>query len=165
MNVPPPPPDIGQTTGITPNASGAGPSALAPQQAQTPAPDQQQTVATLRHFQAILKELQTLMEIPSIGKADIKSQIIEGTTKLVADRILAPAEAVMTLAKVPSDPAQQKQWVQEQFVQSLQAQATILDHHRAAYAGMEDMGESPSSDDHMATMSNMMQQHYGGSNG
>jgi len=146
-------------------ASPAGPQM--PQQA--PAPSHGQTVAAMRHFQAILGELRGLLQDPDLGKADMRSAIIDGTTKLVAQRIIAPAQAVQQLATVPDRPYDQKQWAQQQYAQTVQAQTSVLDHHRAAALGTgnyalenELHGQDSDPSDHMADMKAMMQAHYGG---
>ena len=140
----------------------------APQGAQPqPAPTHQQTVAALRHFNAILGELRGLLENPDLGKANLKSSIIDGTSKLVAQRIMSPADAVTQLATVPERPFEQKQWAENHYSQIVQAQAAVLDHHRTQALGtgnyeLESMlHDDGNADDHMNTMRGMMQSHYG----
>jgi hypothetical protein len=135
--------------------------------AQMPAPSHDQTVAALRHFQTVANELRELLMNPDIGKSDMKSSIIDGITKLVADRIMSPAQAVSTLATVPDRPFDQKQWVETHFQEQIQAQAAVLDHHRQSNMGTGDYNlesqlypNSGNADDHMKTMNGMMQQHY-----
>lgn len=116
--------------------------------AQTPGPAQQQaapqlthqqTVASLRHFSAIARELEVFLKDPDLGKADLKSKIIDGTTKLVANRIITPAQAVMQLGTVPSDPLLQRKWVQQHFQQTIMSQNAVLDHHAQANPGSGDL--------------------------
>jgi hypothetical protein len=137
-------------------------SALVP---QAPAPDHGQTVAALRHFHAIKQELQGLWNDPQLGKSDLKSKIIDGATKLVANRIMPPSQAVAQLGNVPSDPAAQKKWVSNHLQQIMLARDAVLDHHRAAFAGMpENLIAATSSkstpDSHMADLDGMMASHY-----
>lgn len=139
------------------------------QQAVPPPPTHAQTVAALRHFSAIQNELQDLLKNPDIGKADIKSAIIDGTTKLVADRIISPADAVTTLSSVPTAPFQQKQWVMQHLQTTMVAKNAIVDHHAQGNPGTMDMGaEAQGSqgnpDDHMKTMAGLAANYRGGSN-
>jgi hypothetical protein len=120
-------------------------------------------VAALRHFNAILAELKGLLADPDLGKADMKSAIIDGTAKLVADRIMAPAQAVTQLATVPERPFQQKQWAETHFQQTMQARDAVVAHHAMAFAGQPPQA-APSDDDHMGMMARMVQQHYTPSN-
>jgi hypothetical protein len=131
-----------------------------------PAPDDGQTVAALRHFHALEKEFTGLLADPKIGKSDMKSAIIEGATRLVANRIISPAQAVTQLSQVPERPFEQRQWAQKNLAQIVQAQHAVLAHHAAAYRGMPEsqvqaMSSKADPDDHMATISGLMNSHYG----
>lgn len=132
----PAPPDLAapQPTmaGQGPNSMQAGP-AMPP-----PAPTHAQAVAGLRHGNAFLDELETLAKNPNLGKTDVKSQIIEGVTKLVAKQFLTAAQAVQELGTVPERPFDQKMWVRNHIQKFFAAQSAILDHHRAAFAGTQD---------------------------
>lgn len=106
---------------------------------QPPAITHQQAVAALRHFSAISRELEGLLKDPDLGKADVKSKIIDGTTKLVASRIIQPAQAVMQLSSVPADPQMQRGWVQQHFQQTMMAMNGVLDHHAQSNPGTGDL--------------------------
>lgn len=147
-------------------ANGAAAAALQP----PPAPSHAQTVASLRHFQAILGQLENLLKNPELGKADVRSDIIEGMTQLVADRFMEPQTAVAQLASVPDKPFDQRKWAQQMFTQTIQAQNAVLDHHRTQTVGtgnyeLENMLHESDPDDHINTMKNMLQAHYAPSAG
>lgn len=131
-----------------------------PQQQQAPAPTHEQTVAALRHFDAIKAELTALLNNPALGKSDIKSQIIDGVTRLVSERIISPANAVIQLSQVPEDPIQQRKALTQQMVQTVQAERAVLAHHATAFAGRGPM-PTPSADNHMDSMAALHSQ-YGG---
>lgn len=163
-NPPPPnPQDSAINNALTPQAmkSGAGPMPGAMPQAQQPipAPNHIQTVAALRHFNAVIGELQKLLSSDELGKADMKSQIIDGVTKLVSQRIIAPATAVTQLGTVPERPFDQKTWLQKMLSDAMNARDAVLAHHAAAYAGQGQMPPG-NPDDHMADMTSMMAAHY-----
>lgn len=128
---PPPAPDMPtpQSSGSTPPGGGQAPAAA------PPPPSHQQTVAALRHFGAIEKELASLLADPEIGKADMKSKAIDGVTNLVSTGILTPSSAVQQLGTFPEKPFDQKKWVEQHFAQTIQAGAAILDQHRKAFKG------------------------------
>jgi hypothetical protein len=172
--LPPPPPMLAgqqQQTAMPqgiPNQPQA-PGMQQPGQQQAPAPTHGQTVAALRHFNAILGELKGLLENPDLGKANLKSTIIDGMTKLVAERIIPPAAAVTQLAAVPDEPFQQAQWAKNHYAQTVQAQAAVLDHHRQSAMGTGNYDlenalheDESDPDSHMETMQGTMAQHYGG---
>lgn len=147
---------------VQPNAIGT-PQGQQSQQAapNVPTPTHAQTVAALRHFTALKQELTVLINNPDLGKADMKSAIIDGVTKLVADRIVPPATAVQQLATVPDSPFQQKKWIEQNYAQVMKAENGILAHHGAAFAGQ---GNQPPPDpaNHMQDLQSMMASHYSG---
>lgn len=145
-------------------ASAAAPIApgQGPQTPQIPTPTHGQTVAALRHFDAIQAELATLLKDPAIGKSNLKSKIIDGVTKLVANRIITPGAAVAQLASVPEQPFQQRKWLETHLLQAFAAKLSVQSHHGKAFGDtpehMVDKTSSP--DDHLADMQGVMG-HYG----
>jgi hypothetical protein len=116
-----------------PPANGAAPQAAPP-----PPPTHQQTVAALRHFDAIKGELTTLLQDPAIGRSDLRSKIIDGFTKLVSERILPAPQAVQQLGQVPNDAPGQRKWAQTMMAQTVQAEQGIVEHHRNTNLGSGD---------------------------
>ena len=119
----PPPPDMPQ----------AQPQGMGAASSQNPAPSHEQTVAALRHFRAVSKELRVLLQNPDLGKSDLKSDIIDGFSKLVGDEIIPAAQAATLLGQMPERPFEQKQWLTKMFVQNMQAQVSVLAHHQRAW--------------------------------
>lgn len=136
---------------------------------QTPAPSHGHTVAALRHFHAIVAELKTLIANPDLGKSDARSMIIDGTSKLVVERILTPANAVQQLSNVPSNPRQQRQWVMNMLQQTIAASNNVIDHHAAGHHGSLDWATESQhpeygEDNHFQAMEGLTG-HYSGSRG
>lgn len=161
----PNPPQPEQTPdGPPPNAlQSAAPQAGGGPQAPPPAPTHAQTVAALRHFHAIQQQLDIVLKNPDLGKSSVKDQIIDGTMKLVAGRILSPAEAVTQLMNVPDDPQAQRKWVQTTLMQTYQANEAVLAHRQNAVANgtapQEQPGQDYDSDHHGSHMSALLS-HY-----
>lgn len=164
---PPPAPDIQQQQPSSPTGgnmlagspAGAPPGPnTSPAQSQgapapAPAPTHEQTVAAMRHFQAIQDEIEPLLKDPDVGKSDMKSKVIDGATKLVASRIFSPADAVAQLADFPEAPFEQRSWLIRHYFMATVAMHQVLDHHgSAAAAGMVPVGGKPKRGDHMADM-------------
>lgn len=130
----------GMTTGALTAPAGAAPMAPGAQAQQSPsaspAPTHAQTVAALRHFSAIGKVLDGLLLDPAAGKSDMKSQIIDGVTSLVGQRIMSAATAVQQLSDVPDTPFKQRQWLQQHAQAIKQAEVAVLAHHGNAYGGV-----------------------------
>lgn len=127
-----------------------------------PAPSHGQTVAALRHFDAIAKEMRALLSDPSVGRSNMKGKIIDAVTKLVTNRIISAPQAVEQLGTVPEPPFQQKQWLNNHYQQSVQAAGQVLEHHWNAFRGVPEgaIDQRASPDDHMETM-NSLGGHYG----
>lgn len=152
---PPPNPDAGTGNALQQGA----PQQQQQQQAPAP-PDHAQTVAMLRHADAIKGELSILLKNPSLGKSSIKDSVIDGVSKLVGERILSAPQAVIELSTVPDDPLEQRKWVMKQMQQAVEAERGIIAHHAMGYAGQGPM-PTPSADDHMQTMQSL-HANYGG---
>jgi hypothetical protein len=134
---PAPPPENLQGGNVLSGQPSAAPTG-APANQPPPQVTHQQAVCALRHFSAISRELEVFLKDPDLGRSDIKSKIIDGTTKLVASRIITPGQAVEQLSNVPSDPLLQRKWVQEHFQQTMLAMNVVLDHHAQAEPGSGD---------------------------
>jgi hypothetical protein len=162
---PPPAPMPDQGNGLQPGTPSQAPGA--PQgAAQPPAPSHEQTVCALRHFHAVIGEAQTLLKDPAMGKSDLKSKIIDGVTKLVSERMLSPAQAVQQLSQVPTDPLEQRKWLQGVLAQAVTSANAVVDHHAAGNPGTldwatESTAQHPHADHHLDLMAQLGAQ-YGG---
>lgn len=123
-----------------------------------PPPSHAQTVAALRHFDAIKGELHKLLKDPELGKSDLKAKIIDGMTILVSNRMVPATQAVTQLASVPSDPIKQRQWASALMQQTTQAENVILDHYGQGNPSLGDVHghvagmDHGSGDDHLNHM-------------
>lgn len=151
---PPPPPNPQGAL-----SAGVQQAPQAPPQ-QMPAPSHQQTVAALRHFTAIGKQLEIALKDPELGKSDVRSSLIDGMTTLVADRIIPPGQAVTQLATFPDRPYEQRLWIQKHLEQTIQAKNAVLSHHAMASAG-QGPEPTPSADNHMSDMASLHSQYAG----
>jgi hypothetical protein len=156
-----PPMPQGAPSALAGPGGGGAPAAPGQPPPQMPAPNHAHTVAALRHFAALAKQLEGALKDPDLGKSDIKSKVIDGMTELVQERMIPPGEAVATLATFPERPFEQKQWVTQHYQQVMQARNFVLAHHAMAFAG-EGPAPTPGADTHMQDVSGMMAQHYGG---
>lgn len=161
---PAPQPNAGQQPGGVLSGGPAMPSppTVPAQGAAPPTPTHGQTVAVLRHMDAIETELAALLKDPAIGKSNMKSKIIDGVTKLVANRILTPGNAVSQLASVPEEPFQQRKWLQMHLMQAVIAKVAVLQHHANAFGGTPEhlIDKTSDPDNHLADMQSVMG-HYG----
>lgn len=142
------------------------PAAPAAPQGQAPAPTHGQTVAVLRHMDAIQSELTSLLKDPAAGKSNIKPKIIDGMATLVARRIVTAGNAVAQLATLPERPFEQRKWLQTHLMNAMIAKVRVLGDHAKAFGGMPDhmVDKTSDPDDHLADMQGVMG-HYGGARG
>jgi hypothetical protein len=157
---PPPPeqiPDISQGNALMSGAppmqqnalmGNGAPGVQSSPPAQPSPPTHAQTVAALRHFDAIKGVLTPLLQDPALGKSSMKSQIIDGVTKLVSERIISAGKAVDELSKIPADPLLQRKILQGMMQNAIQAERVILAHHAMGFAG-QGPEPIPSTDSHM----------------
>lgn len=135
----PAPIETPQVGGITPAPAAADSPT---QQAQAPqaAPQisHEQAVATLRHLSATARELETFLQDPDLGKSDMRSKFIDGTTRLVADRYISAPQSIVLLSSVPDNPQLQRAWVKQHFAQNMMAMNAVLDHHAQSNPGTAD---------------------------
>jgi len=156
--------DAAALSGQSPPPAGA-PGASAQPPAPPPPPSHAQTVAALRHFRAIENEATDLLKDPDCGKADMKSAVIDGMTKLVREGIFTPAQAVKGLSDFPEKPFDQKKWLEAQVAHSALASMAVLQHHRAAFAGDPNAGATGYNPDDHAGILNGLTSQYGGARG
>jgi hypothetical protein len=131
---------------------------------QQPAPGHEQTVAGLRHFAAIRDQLTEISKDSDLGRVSVKGKVIDGMTKLVAERVMTAGDAVVQLAAFPEKPHDQKLWVAQHLATNTQAQAALLDHHRATHVGtgewaLESQTPRANPDDHRDHIGALME-HY-----
>lgn len=133
-----------------PDAGNALQQGSSPQHQQNapPPPSHAQTVAALRHCDAIKAELKTLLSNPALGKSDLKDPIIDGVTSLVSRRMISAAEAVQELSQVPENPLEQRKFLQAVMMRTIQTERAVLAHHAMGFAG-QGPEPTPSADSHM----------------
>lgn len=132
---------------------------------QAPPPSAAQTIAAMRHFHQIEMTIEKLMMEPETGKADMKSEVIDAVTRLVANGFMSPAEAVSQLGTFPERPFDQKKWLEQHYMDVISSAEAVLAHHGAAFQGQDIQAEAPAMDKHLGIMSGLMAQYKGGMNG
>lgn len=144
-----------------PSAASVPPVGQGPPGATPAAPTYGQTLASMRQFSAIRRQLQRLMREPELGQVSVKGKIVDGIAELVADRILTAADAVQQLGNVPERPYDQKTWLAQQAQLTDEAERTVIAHYRQGIAGMahEAIDRTGDPSNHFADISALMQ-HY-----
>lgn len=97
-----------------------------------PQPNYQQTTAALRHLWEFQKHWQQVMKTPNFGKADLKGPMIDMLADLMGDGYVTLPQTLQMLQDFPTNPLQQRQFVEQHFAQDKKAEDALLQHYRAA---------------------------------
>lgn len=125
-----------QAQGAQPQQGGAL-ARIAPQmggQQQQPIPNRAQTVAAVKRFSAIQEALRPIISDPDLGKQNIRPEVMDAASKLLGSKLLSISEIMESIGKLPSDPIDQKAFVQQIYNQAQQSESHILDMHGSAIA-------------------------------
>lgn len=114
--------------GMKPNQQGQ-------QQPGAPQPSYEQTVAAIRHMGAFQRGWQQILETPNIGKADVRGPFVEMMADLMGEGFITLPQSMTLMKTFPSDPLQQRKWVEEHLQRDEQASVMILQHYAAAAQG------------------------------
>jgi hypothetical protein len=116
-----------QRPGGAPGGGGGAPGMGAP------APDNQTTVAAIRHLGEFQRRWKTILETPNIGKVDVKGQVIEAMADLLGESFISLPQSLTLLKSLPTDPLQQRQWIEKHYADDQKAAVMLLQHHAAAF--------------------------------
>lgn len=118
-----------ETPGIA-GPQGGAPGIMRP----PPAPSHQETVAALRHFHEIQRQLGPLLKNPKIGKSDMKGEVYTVGALLLGDGFMSLPEVMTALKSFPKEPIDQRKWIEQHYNNAVAAQQKVLDDH-AAHVG------------------------------
>jgi hypothetical protein len=105
----------------------------APGGAGPPAPDYQQTVTAVRHMARLERDFRGILAEPNIGKTDVKGPFIEAMADLMGEGFNTLPQVLDMLKQFPTNPLEQRQWLEQQVNRNEQAQALLLQQHAAAF--------------------------------
>ena len=126
-----------------------------------PAPDHKTTVAAIRHINAFDQRWRALLADPGIGTKSIRPKVYEVMADLMGDGYCTLPQSLTLLKSFPTDPLEQKQWLEKHVAQDEKAIEVLLDHHAAAFPrnGDEPVPPDPGDlgDDHLQSMDALAQ--------
>jgi len=132
---------------------------------QPPAPNHAQTVAGLRQIAFFQKRWKELLDDPDVGTKNIRPAILEVLADTLSDGYASLPQILNTMKSLPSDPLQQKQWLEKHYADDEKAEGMLLQHHAAANPGVADwpteqakLAQSKPAD-HLKTIASL-QAHY-----
>ena len=144
---------------------GGIPQAGAPQ--PPPPPTHQETVAALQHITAFDKRWKDMLADPGAGTQSLRTKFYDATADLMGDGYCTLPQVLSLLKTFPSDPLEQKQWLQKHIQTDETAMTTLLAHHAMGAQGQlqpdlqSDMAANPPAksgplaNDHLGMMSTL----------
>jgi hypothetical protein len=136
-----------------------------------PAPTYQQTVSAVRHMARLERDFRGVLAEPNIGKADVKGAFIDVMADLMGHGFSTLPQVLDMLKKFPTNPLEQRKWLEQQVASNEQAQAALLQQHAAAFpeanpadaAAALKAARGPLGRDHSATLA-ALSDHYNARN-
>jgi hypothetical protein len=125
------PPEQQGTSGTADNSSlqslmgqkqGGGGAPMAP-------PSHHETVAILDHISAYDRRWRELLEDPDIGVTSVRKHIYDIMADLMNDDYATLPQTLQLLKSFPTEPLEQKQWLEQHIQTDEQAMRAVLDHH------------------------------------
>lgn len=126
--------------------------------ASAPGPSHANTVAGLMHFAVVERAFHKITRNPKYGKENVRPDVWEEVAKLVGERFFSIPQAMELMKGFPSDPVDQKSWVEKAYNQMQAARLALL-QHRSQQAQLEDPSvpqEEYNPDNHSTHVSGLM---------
>ncbi len=101
----------------------------APQGGQMQPPSHHETVAILDHISAYDRHWRELLEDPDIGVSSIRKRVYDVMADLMNDDYATLPQTLQLLKSFPTEPLEQKQWLEKHIQTDEQAMRAVLDHH------------------------------------
>jgi hypothetical protein len=111
--------------GLMGGASGGG--------AGPPAPTYQQTVSAVRHMARLERDFRGILAEPNIGKTDVKGPFIDVMADLMGEGFSTLPQVLDMMKQFPTNPLEQRQWLEQQVSNNERAQVALLQQHAAAF--------------------------------
>jgi hypothetical protein len=130
-----------------------------------PAPDYQQTASAVYHLSEFQRKYKKLLSDPEIGRKNMRPEMLEMMADVLGEGLATLPQIMSQVKDFPTEPLQQKQYLEKHYQQSKMAAMAILEHHAAAFPakGVEPVPPvNVGGDDHHAVLNGMMGSHYGG---
>lgn len=97
----------------------------------SPLADPETASALFEHLTTFQREWEGLLQVPGIGKKDVKGSIMEMMADMMGQGYVTLAAVMNQLKDLPTNPLGQKQWVEEHLRKAEQAAIGVLRQHAA----------------------------------
>jgi len=119
----------GQPSGMQSLMGGAPNGAGGPSQQ---GPSHQETTALLQHISFFRRRLAAMLADPEVGTKNMRPEVYDLMADSLADDYASLPEVMGLLKTLPTDPLEQKQWIEESIQKDDKAMQTILQHYSAS---------------------------------
>jgi hypothetical protein len=122
------------------------------QQGAQQGPSRQETAALLQHMNFFRQRWAAMLKDPEAGTRNMRSEVYELMADALSDDYASLPDVMGQLKTLPTDPLEQKQWIEEHVQKNDKAMLMLLQHH--AVAGQQQEQEmAPSDQDRSALVS------------
>lgn len=124
------PPDMQGSSG-TDQASGLQGLVQGGQGPAMQGPSHQETTALLQHLSFFRRRWQAMLDDPEVGEKNMRPEVYELMADTLADEYASLPEVMGLLKTLPTNPLEQKQWIEGHVQQDDKAMAAVLQMHAA----------------------------------
>ncbi len=94
-------------------------------------PSHQETTAILQHLSYFRQRWASILKDPEIGTKNVRSEVYDMYADALADDYGTLPQIMGTLKSLPTNPLEQKQWLESKVQQVDKAKRGVLDHYLA----------------------------------
>ncbi len=94
-------------------------------------PSHQETTAILQHLSAFRQRWAAILKDPEIGTKNVRPEVYDMYADMMADDYATLPQVMGTLKALPTDPLEQKQWLESRIQQADKTKRAVLDHYLA----------------------------------
>jgi hypothetical protein len=91
--------------------------------------DHATAAAGLRHLAEFSRHWREIMTEPGFGTKDIKGSILEMMAEVMGDGLVTLPQVMDQLKRLPTQPLQQRQWVEQHYKDDQQAQLMLMEQY------------------------------------
>ncbi len=123
-----------------------------PQQGQQ-GPSYHETLAMLQHMSFFRRRWAAMLQEPEIGTKNVRPEVHELMADALSDDYVSLPDVMGQLKTLPTDPLEQKQWIEQHVQQNDKAMLMLLQYHAVAGQQPEQGAGPPEDQDRSALVS------------
>ncbi len=92
-------------------------------------PSHQETTAVLDHIMAFHTRWMEMLKDPEVGTKNMRPAVMDMMADMISDDYASLPQVMGLLKTMPTEPLEQKQWIEQHVQNDMQGMAAVLDHH------------------------------------